>query len=98
MEIRKKYQLIERKKAIRGIHFPKDKAEMIEARRRVVFDEFFLFAMALNLLKEKKEKRESLYQMKEQEACDQLLEQLPYELTGAQLRTWEAVKQDLCSD
>lgn len=98
LEIRKRYQLIERKKAIGGIHFPKDKAEMIEARRRVVFEEFFLFALALNYLKEKKEKKESLYQMKAQEACEQLLASLPYQLTGAQLRTWEAVKQDLCSN
>ena len=95
VEIRKKYDLLERKKALRTIHFPENKKKMIEARRRVVFDEFFLFALALKQLKEQKELKKNRYVMEPVKECDSLLEQLPYALTGAQLRTWEEVKKDL---
>ena len=98
VDLRKKYHLIERKKALRGIHFPKNKEEMIDARRRIVFDEFFLFVMALNQLKEKKEKRKNAYQMKAVKECEQLLASLPYKLTKAQLRAWEQVQNDLVGE
>ena len=98
VDLRKKYHLIERKKALRGIHFPKNKEEMIDARRRIVFDEFFLFVMALNQLKEKKEKRKNAYKMKAVKECEQLLESLPYKLTKAQLRAWEQVQNDLMGE
>lgn len=95
IEIRKKYDLIERKKAIRNIHFPENKGKMIEARRRIVFDEFFLFALALNQLKEKKEGRWNRYPLRPVEECQQLIESLPYSLTGAQVRAWQEVQQDV---
>ena len=37
------YRLISYKEAIQGIHFPADFDELIAARRRLVFDEFFKF-------------------------------------------------------
>lgn len=95
LEIRKKYDLMEYKKALKGIHFPKDKGSMIEARRRIVFDEFFLFALALNQLKQNKGLKENRYVLRECPECDQLIASLPYKLTNAQLRTWQEVKQDV---
>ena len=95
LDIRKKYDLIERKKALKAIHFPDNKGKMIDARRRIVFDEFFLFALALQQLKAKNETRQNKYVLEECAECQQLLESLPYKLTGAQMRAWEEVKKDV---
>lgn len=93
--IRKKYDLPEYKKAVKRIHFPENKEQMIEARRRIVFDEFFLFAMALSRLKKSKKTKTTQFSMRECEECKELIKNLPYTLTNAQLRTWEQVKRDL---
>lgn len=98
VDIRKKYGLLERKKALRTIHFPENKESMITARRRIVFDEFLLFALALSRLKEKKEIRKNKYKMQESIECENLLETLPYRLTGAQMKAWEEVKQDMMGE
>lgn len=97
LEIRKKYDLVDRKTAIKNIHFPKGKENMAAARKRLVFDEFFLFMLAMNQLKSRKNVRKSNYQMKEGEVLDSFIERLPYRLTGAQMRTYNELKKDLIS-
>lgn len=95
LEIRKKYQLKEIKSALRGIHFPKEKQEMIESRRRIVFDEFFLFAIAIARLQKQKKNKKNSAPMKIAEECKQLMETLPYQLTEAQLKVWREIESDL---
>lgn len=48
-DLRKRQQLIEYKKAMRQIHFPANHKELKEARKRLAFDELFLYTMALNI-------------------------------------------------
>ena len=50
-EIRERYQLADANYAIRTIHFPKNMQELLTARKRLVFDEFLLFVLAVQLLK-----------------------------------------------
>lgn len=94
-QIRKNYNLITYNQAIREIHFPKDKEHMIEARKRIVFDEFFLFTLALNKLKESKGKELSKYILKNCVDCDEVIHNLPYELTNAQKKVWQEIQTDL---
>lgn len=94
----KEFALMDRTKAIKEIHFPKDKDNLLKARSRLVFDEFFLYALALRRLKEDKSKASSIYRMNKSQECDQLIDSLPYALTKAQLRVWEEIKDDLCSE
>lgn len=89
------YQLLERKQAINQIHFPKDYEEMLAARKRLAFDEFFLFLISLRRLKEQNEGQNTRYPMIETADAKRLIEQLPYKLTGAQKRVWEEIKGDL---
>lgn len=96
--ITKAYNLMDRTKAIREIHFPKDRESMLAARQRLVFDEFFLYALALRNLKSKRSELPSLYRMTSREECRQLIEGLTYKLTGAQLRVWEELKADLTGE
>ena len=45
--IRSKYHLAEYHFALEQIHFPENREQMLLARRRLVFDEFYLFILAL---------------------------------------------------
>ncbi|MDD3173647.1 MAG: ATP-dependent DNA helicase RecG [Herbinix sp.] len=96
--IAKEYGLLDRTKAISAVHFPKDRESMMKARQRLVFDEFFLYALALRKLKEKKVVLASEYIMKDSPECEGLIRTFPYPLTKAQLRVWEEIKKDLHSD
>ena len=97
LEIRKRYDLILRKKAIQEIHFPESKEAYIQARKRLVFDEFFLFALALNQMKKGKGRKASPYVMEHVEKTEKLMEKLPFSLTGGQLRTWQEICGDMSS-
>lgn len=91
------YGLISRKQAFKDIHFPKNYEDMLKARKRLSFDEFFLFLLSLRKLKEVNEEQISTYPMIETADAVRLIEALPYQLTGAQLRVWEEIKADLLS-
>lgn len=91
------YQLVSRKKAYRDIHFPKSYEEMLAARKRLSFDEFFLFLIQLRKLKEVNDEQVSDYPMIETAEAERLITALPYKLTNAQLRVWSEIKTDLVS-
>lgn len=93
----KEQKLISRKAAIREIHFPKSRDTMLEARRRLVFDEFFLYTVILQQMKENKGSILNGFHINEQPEVELLIKNLPYELTGAQKKVWEEVKKDLVS-
>ncbi len=94
-KIAKEYQLMDRTKAMKEVHFPGDRERMMKARQRLVFDEFFLYSLALRKLKEKKTQLLSQYRMKDCPECEDLIKGLPYALTGAQLRVWQEIRKDL---
>jgi ATP-dependent DNA helicase RecG len=81
--------------ALRGIHFPEKADKLESARRRLAYNEFLLFVIKLRLLKQSQEEIRNQYPMLEVADTTRLIEQLPYNLTGAQLRAWEDVKRDL---
>ena len=60
-ELREKHQLCEYNYAIKQIHFPDDMETLIEARKRLVFDELFLFILNLQYQKGKKEKEKNQF-------------------------------------
>lgn len=91
-------QLIDRRKALYQIHYPKNTVEMTQARNRLVFDEFFLFIFSLKLLKENNERLLNHHILKEPDIIKKLISSLPYQLTNAQLRTWEEIKSDFQSN
>ena len=94
-ELMLKYRLVSQREALRQIHFPKDWEHLLAARRRLVFDEFFLFLVSVRRMKEYNEASPTNYPMLETAWPGRLLEQLPFSLTGAQRRVWEEVKKDL---
>ncbi len=93
--LRNKYELAEYNYAIEHIHFPSDQKELLFARKRLVFDEFFFFLLAVRRLKEKRQDRRSGYVMKHVPELDDLQRSLPYALTGAQQKVLKEVCEDL---
>ena len=90
-------ELAEYNFAIEHIHFPSNEEELKFARKRLVYDEFFFFLLAVRHLKEKRQNVQSPFHMEKQDECRKLLVDLPYRLTNAQLRTLEEVLKDLKS-
>lgn len=82
--------------AVKGIHFPKDSKDLEESRKRLAYDEFFLFVLKLRLLKLNEEVLENSFPMIEVAEVNRLLESLPYKLTNAQLKAFEDIKADIC--
>ena len=93
-----KYRLLDRASAVRSMHFPKDHEENHQAKRRVVFEEFFLFQMRLQGLK-KAEKAETngLEILYDVQKLKQFTQKLPFELTNAQKRVTNEICRDLRS-
>ena len=94
-EIRERYQLADINFALRAIHFPGNMEELLTARKRLVFDEFFLFILSVQLLKEKTEEAENHFPMKMTWTTEEVIERLPYNLTRAQMNTWHEIERDL---
>ena len=97
-EIRDKYSLMFYDEAIKKIHFPKDFQEMSEARRRLAFNEFFLFITALKRFKDKESTISNRYKLDGAAETDNFLNLLPYKLTNAQRRVIEEIRQDFKAD
>lgn len=97
-EIRDKYSLMFYDDAVRKIHFPKDFQEMNEARRRLAFNEFFLFITALKRFKNKENIINNSYRLYASDNTEMFLKALPYSLTNAQKKVIEEIRQDFKSD
>lgn len=94
-EIRIREHLAEYNFAVSQIHFPENQENYLIARNRLAFDEFLLFILALQHLKEKTEAEENHYRMKEVWKTEEVIESLPYQLTKAQQNVWYEIERDL---
>ena len=95
-QIVQKYHPMEYGQALWNIHFPESKDTLIRAKKRLIFDEFFIFISAMRMLSDDEEEKSS-YPIENCREADLLIESLPYELTGAQKRALEEMKRDLAS-
>lgn len=94
-EFRERYGLADINYALRTIHFPPNKEELLVSRKRLVFDEFFLFILSVRKMKEKTEETPNCFPVKETWLTEEIIERLPYSLTGAQLNAWHEIERDL---
>ena len=96
--IRQRYHLCEYNYALRGIHFPADKTMYMYARKRLVFEEFLEFLLAIRQMKEEKETSVNGCRMEKKQEVDDFLSQLPFELTNAQKKVWKEIRKDMQGD
>lgn len=94
-DLKERYKLADVNYALRTIHFPKTKEEMLVSRKRLVFDEFLFFILSVRKMKEKTEEMPNCFPIKETWLTEEIIEKLPYSLTKAQLNAWHEIERDL---
>ena len=93
--IRAMYCLPDYNTMVHQIHFGTTLDEVRQARQRIVFDEFFSFMLKMNRLKEENLKEANCYPILDCEEYHQIIASLPYELTNAQKRTLDEIRNDV---
>ncbi len=96
--IARRMGLMSRSDAIRLIHFPDEKQEVIQARRRIVFDE--VFTLQLGLVYRKRQLERTVQGIrhelpKQDSLAETFAAELPFALTAAQRRACDEVLSDM---
>ncbi len=82
--------------ALKEIHAPTSYAALANAKKRLIFDEFFLFSLGVNsAVKMQKESGAPIFK---NTCISELCALLPYELTNAQKRTVADIAADVSTD
>lgn len=82
--------------AVRQMHFPSDLETLQRAHDRLAFNEFFLFLLQMQQLKEQKQRVINQCKMDVQDpVIAKIKRALPYELTGAQQRSLTEILDNL---
>ena len=87
--------LLDINKAYIQIHFPKNKMELKQAKDRIIFNEFFDFTYSLRKFKDSDKDNENRFVINNSEIISTIINDLPYKLTNAQLRTWNEIEKDM---
>ena len=95
--ILQKYPMLTHREAVYALHFPESREELLTARNRMVFEEFFSFLLVLRKNKELAAKTENHFPMYETADTVRFLEQLPFPLTKAQKKVWGELREDMGS-
>ena len=91
------YQPMEYHQAIWNIHFPESKEQLIKAKKRLIFDEFFIFIAAMHMITSGEDLKEEGYKIGVCKEAKELVKNLPYELTTAQKRALNEMAKDMAS-
>lgn len=91
-----RYRLLPRAKAMYYLHFPKRKDWYHHARRRMVYEELFLYEASLMWLKKKRQQaNQGISHNFSIEQVQQLITQLPFSLTSAQQQVVTEILEEL---
>lgn len=82
-------------KAVHDIHFPKNMEAFAAARKRLAFDEFFIFTLAMRSLSRGTHDGETGYIIPESPYSEQILKNLGYKLTNAQYKVYSEILDDM---
>ncbi len=93
--IKEKYSFPDLGTALEGIHFPENKEDYIAARRRLAFEEFFIFQLYALHKKASYAKNKGIKHQYPASKISAFLKELNFELTAAQKRVWQEIKADM---
>lgn len=97
-DIVSRYRLMPRPDAIRSIHFPQDAENGRQARRRIMFEELFLFQLKMQALRRiAREQTEGTALQIPMEELRTFVKSLPFPLTDAQKRVIKEILTDMRS-
>ena len=91
----KDYNLYDINTATEQIHFPSDFDSFQKARKRLVFEELLTMQLALLSLKNKYTKEEKGIQFSKDVKMSDVINELPFKLTKAQLNVLEEIDNDM---
>jgi len=94
-ELRKKYGLAEINFCINNIHFPESLDKLELAKRRLIFEEFFMLQSGLIHIKRVNNEGKKGINFDKTNEIQGFIEKLPFTLTGAQIRVFEDVSKDM---
>ncbi len=93
LEIRKRLKLINLGQALKQIHFPQNKKEILQARQRLAFAELFLRQLKGQLIKQSFSQKKAWALEFQEKATQNFVNSLPFKLTTAQRQAaWEILK------
>ena len=84
--------------AIKNVHFPDDRQNYLEAKYRLIFDEFMVLETGLMASKISEQEYEKGSRFLDDSSETEFIKSLPYPLTGAQQRCVTEIMGDLTSD
>lgn len=94
-ELRKKYGLAEINFCINNIHFPESQDTLELARRRLIFEEFFMLQSGLIHIKKINNEGKKGICFDKTVEVQEFTDKLPFKLTSAQVRVFEEIKKDM---
>lgn len=93
--LRDQYRLLHRRQMIHDMHFPADANAAQAARRTAKFEEFFVFELRLQIIKQQDHTLNGQALAYDLSALKQFIASLPYELTQAQKKVVNEICYDL---
>nr|WP_262380792.1 ATP-dependent DNA helicase RecG [Bacillus infantis] len=92
------YKLLNRKDALRAMHFPGGPEDLKQARRRFVYEEFLYFQLKMQALRKfEREQSQGIIQTYDLKKLKDFIGSLPFPLTGAQKRVVNEILSDMKS-
>ncbi len=92
--ILEKFSLYPLNKAVRHIHMPESAQDFEAARRRLAFNELYKLQLGIKGMRDMQNKKAGT-PLKKHEKAEAFIKNLPYNLTNAQNRVYNEIKNDL---
>lgn len=94
--LRERYRLLGREEAVREIHFPSSTQNLKQARRRLVYEEFLIYELKMQVHRLKRQKAKNGVAFAVDSARLQaFIEALPFHLTDAQQTVLNEILEDM---
>ncbi len=93
--ILKKRNLMDLKRALYGMHFPKSEYHLKMAKKRMVYEEFFMLELSKIMIKHNVQSKEGISKSFKGLLSKQFMKTLPFKLTNAQKKVISEIEKDL---
>ena len=85
--------LVPLSEAIRGIHFPEDETDLVQAQKRLKFGEIFILQLRAEMIRQSLKRANAPIISFQEKAVKEFVAKLPFELTAPQkVASWEILK------
>lgn len=93
--IRAERNLCDMSEALSWIHFPEKPDQLMQAKKRLAFEEFLVFLLLVRKMKDSAQAIPNSFPMLETADTVRFLEGLPFRLTADQKRVWQEISGDM---